>query len=119
MVTLSSTKHLEIFFCHADEDQELCTKLEKHLSFLKQFLDFTIWSKRSIISGGMQEKEVEKHLKSANLILLMVSVHLISIEENYAEMLLALKRHTTQEARVVSVLLQPVGHPQTGSSRQS
>lgn len=100
---------IKIFFCYAREDKELLDQLEKHLSPLKRLKQIMSWHDREIQAGTEWEKETEKQLSTAHIILLLISPDFFSSDYCYSvEMKKALDRQKTGKARVVPIILRPV-----------
>jgi hypothetical protein len=101
---------INIFFSYAHADEELLSKLKAHLSpFQRQGLIDRSWYDRNISAGTEWEKEIDKHLNSANIILLLVSSDFMASDYCYSvEMKRALERHDKGEARVIPVILRRI-----------
>ena len=100
---------VEIFFCYAREDEEIRKKLEKQLRASKRQGIIDIWYDREISPGAEWEREIDRHLNSAKIILLLVSPDFIDSDYCYSqEMLRAMERHERGDARVIPVILRPV-----------
>src|SRR5579864_5952422 len=100
---------VKLFFCYAREDESLLLKLKKHLKPLQHegIID-NLWYKRDIGAGAEWEKEIEKHLDTAQIILLLVSPDFMTSEYCYSkEMQRAMERHKKGEARVIPIILRP------------
>ena len=68
----------------------------------------TIWSDTNINAGTEWEEEINKHLNTADVILLLVSSDFMASEYCYSkEMKRAMERHERREARVIPILLRP------------
>jgi len=99
---------IEVFFSYAHEDEELCKKLEKHLSLLKRLGTINTWHDRNINAGSEREREIYMHLNTAQIILLLVSPDFMASDYCYSvEMKRAIERHKRGEARVIPILLRP------------
>jgi hypothetical protein len=72
-VTHQPTEAIEIFYSYAREDEELCKELEKHLSILKRQGVIAGWHDRKISPGKEWEEEIDTHLNTARIILLLIS----------------------------------------------
>ncbi len=84
-------------------------KLEKQLRALKRQGIIDVWHDREISAGTEWEREIDKHLNSAQIILLMVSPDFMDSDYCYSiEMKRAMERHERGEARVIPVILRPV-----------
>lgn len=100
---------IEIFICYAHEDELLRQGLVKQLRVLKRQCLIDIWHDRNI-SGGLEwEREVDRHLNSSQIILLLVSPDFIDSDYCYGiEMKRAMERHESGEARVIPIILRHV-----------
>ncbi len=99
---------LEVFFAYSHKDEKLRDQLERHLSQLKNEGLITGWHYRKIGAGNEWEGQVDQHLKSAPIILLLVSADFLASRYCYdVEMKRALERHETGEARVIPIILRP------------
>jgi hypothetical protein len=65
--------NIEIFLCYAHEDELLCKELVMHLGALKRQRFFDLWYDRKISAGTEFEQEIDEHLNTAQIILLLVS----------------------------------------------
>ena len=100
---------VEIFCCYAHEDELLLNKLKTHLSPLKRQGFIDVWYDRDISAGMKWEKEIDKHLNEANIILLLISPDFMDSDYCYGvEMQQALERDERGEARVIPIILRPV-----------
>ena len=99
---------IEIFCCYAREDQDLMKKLRTHLMPLQRRSLIKLWSDIDINAGDEWEEEIQKHLDTAHMILLLVSPDFMASDYCYStEMEYALQRHEKQEARVIPIILRP------------
>lgn len=99
---------MEVFFSYSHQDEGLRNELEKHLSLLKRQGVIDIWSDHRIGPGEELGGEIDQHLESADIILLLVSSDFLN--SNYCidtEMKRAMERHEHGEARVVPIILRP------------
>src|SRR2546423_8779088 len=89
---------IEIFFCYAREDEELRQDLEKHLRVLQRQGIVDVWHDRKIAPGDEWEHEIDKHLDSADIILLLISSDFMDSDYCYGvEMKRALERQQNGE----------------------
>src|SRR5260370_21075981 len=103
-----STKAIKLFYCYAHKDKRLRDELEKHLSHLKRLDLIVEWHDRDISAGTEWEYEINAHLNSASIILLLISPDFIASEYCYSiEMTRAMERHEAGEARVIPIILRP------------
>src|SRR5437588_11104297 len=100
---------LKIFFCYAREDEPLLNKMKAHLAALQRLGFIDMWHDRNISAGTEWEREINKHLNEADIILLLISPDFMVSDYCYSkEMKWAMNRHEHGEARVVPVILRPV-----------
>ncbi|MFN6565048.1 MAG: tetratricopeptide repeat protein, partial [Nostoc sp. ChiSLP01] len=99
-------KSIEVFISYHQEDEELREELEKHLATLLREKLITSWHKREIMAGQEFQDEINKHLKRAGLILLLVSPDFIASDYHWTvEVTRALEQNAAGKARVIPVLL--------------
>src|SRR5436309_328404 len=100
---------VKLFFCYAHEDEPLLNKLKSHLSPLQRQGLITVWYDRDISAGTEWNDEIDTHLRTADLILLLISPDFMASDYCYGiEMTRALERHKRREARVIPIILRPV-----------
>jgi hypothetical protein len=100
---------INIFYAYAHEDKKLLDALETHLSLLKHQRLIEGWHDCDISAGKEWKREINVHLNTAQIILLLVSPHFLASEYCYStEMQRALERHEAGETRVIPILLRPV-----------
>ncbi len=96
---------MEVFFSYAHEDEKLQAALIKHLTLLP----IESWHDRQITAGEEWRSAIDTHLKSAQIILLLISSDFLASEYcRDIELQLALQRHEKGEARVIPIILRPV-----------
>ncbi|HYU76021.1 MAG TPA: toll/interleukin-1 receptor domain-containing protein [Ktedonobacteraceae bacterium] len=114
MMVTGSTRAIKIFFSYAHEDKGRREELEKHLGALRRSGKIVTWYDRDIQAGTQWEQEIDTHLNSADLILLLISHHFIDSDYCYGiEMKRALERHRAGTARLIPVVLSPVDWEET------
>ncbi len=100
---------IEVFFSYAAEDEALCNELEKHLSVLQRQGVITLWHDRRIVPGADWLQEIDTHLNSSSIVLLLISPDFLASDYRYgAEMQRALERQRNGEVYVIPVLLRAV-----------
>ena len=100
---------IEVFYSYAHEDEELVKELRKHLSILKRQGVIRDWYDREITAGTDWKGQLDQHLNSSGVILLLVSADFLASDYCYdVEMTRALERHDQGEAHVIPVLLRKV-----------
>ncbi|QDT44775.1 hypothetical protein Pan241w_48910 [Gimesia alba] len=99
---------VEVFFSYSHKDEELRDELEIHLSTLKRQRIIEAWHDRQITSGDEFGKQIDQHLESSDIILLLVSPYFLDSDYCHEiEMKRALERHDSGEARVIPIILHP------------
>lgn len=100
---------LTVFYSYAHKDEKLRDRLEKHLSILKREGVIANWHDRRISAGREWEGAIDEHLRSAEIVLLLVSADFLASDYCYdVEMKLALERHNAGEVRVIPIILRSV-----------
>lgn len=108
-VGAEGAKPLEVFISYAHEDEGLREQLEKHLSLLRRQGFISTWNDRQISPGHEWKRELDSHIESAGLILLLISEDFLNSDYCYGvEMSRALERHREGTATVIPVALKPV-----------
>jgi hypothetical protein len=98
----------EIFYCyaHSEEDEELRVELDKQLALMKANGVIKTWSRRDILPGQQRKDQIDSHVRSAQIILILVSPDLMASEENFkTEIAVAMDRQSKGEAIVIPILL--------------
>ncbi len=76
------------------------------MSSLKRRYRLTDWRDREILPGANWEEEIDKHLVTANIVILLISPHFLASNYCYGkEMKRALERHEAGTCRVVPILV--------------
>jgi O-acetyl-ADP-ribose deacetylase (regulator of RNase III) len=100
---------VSLFISYSHKDQEFREELEKHLSILQRHGVIATWHDRQITAGTEWRGAIDDNLRSARLILLLVSPDFIASDYCYdVEVRCAMDRHDAGEARVVPVILRRV-----------
>jgi len=100
---------IEVFFSYAHEDEPLLGELIKHLSILKRLGVIRGWHDRQITAGTEWKGQIDRHLDTAGVILLLVSADFVDSDYCWdVELKRALERHDRGEARVIPVILRHV-----------
>src|SRR5437660_940055 len=64
---------IEVFCAYDEKDEELCKRLEQHLSLMMTQRLISLWYNRKVAAGEDRMKTINEHLKNARIILLLVS----------------------------------------------
>jgi serine/threonine protein kinase len=109
---------IEIFFSYSHKDALLRDGLAKRLAHLKQQGLITEWHDREIEAGRDWAYEVDTHLRTAHIILLLISPDFLASDYCYrVEMTKALERHENGEAVVIPIILRPAAWMNTPLSK--
>ncbi len=106
---MESREPVEVFFSYSHRDEQLKDELLKHLSLLRRGNVIAAWHDRKIGAGREWANEIDSHLNSARIVLLLVSADFLASDYCYdTEMKKAMERHDLGEARVIPVILRKV-----------
>ena len=98
---------IEVFLSYAREDREMAQQFKKHLSIL-QLQGLISWYDLDMTPPGVNWREdINRHLDTAQIILLLVSHHFLASNYAWEEMQRALERHQAGTARVIPIILHP------------
>jgi internalin A len=102
----ASAEPTSIFFSYSHKDEMLRDELETHLKLLQRQGVVSTWHDRKILSGSEWDREIDRHLETARIILLLISADFIASEYCWGtEVKLALERHKKREATVIPIML--------------
>ena len=100
---------VKVFYSYSHKDEVLRNELEKHLTLLQRQGVIAGWYDRRISVGTEWSGEIDGHLRTAEVILLLVSTDFMASDYCYdIEMKLAMTRHEARGARVIPIILRPV-----------
>lgn len=101
-----SSQPIEIFYSHISQDKKWQEKLEMQFAVLKQHRLVTHWHHGLIPVGAEKQQEIDKHLNTAQVFLLLVSPgFLASSYHSDVEVKRALEKYEKNEAHVIPVIL--------------
>ncbi len=104
-----TSKPVEIFFSYSHKDEPFREQLETHLSMLKRQGLIKPWHDRMITAGDEWKGQIDANLNAADIVLLLVTANFLASDYCYdIEMMRAIERHETGEARVLPIILAPV-----------
>jgi tetratricopeptide (TPR) repeat protein len=107
-VATQPTTAIEVFYSYSHKDEELRDQLENHLTMLKRKGTIEGWHDRRISAGREWEGQIDQHLNSAKIILLLVSSDFLASHYCYdVEVERAMQRHESGQARVIPIILRP------------
>lgn len=99
---------IEIFYSYVEEDKDMAEKLQKHLILLKRQGLITDWHSGKLIPDEEPSEQIQEHLETAKIILLLISQDFMFSEHiDTVEVKRAMERHKSKEAIVIPVLLRP------------
>jgi tetratricopeptide (TPR) repeat protein len=97
---------VEVFYSSAEVDVPLLEQLEHHLSVLRHEGLITTWHQRQIAAGSDWQVELDQHLNTASLILLLISPDFLASNYQYGvELQRAMQRHDANEVRVIPIVV--------------
>jgi len=99
---------IRIFLSYAHADEKYRVELDKHLKVLKRRGLIDSWNDRCLMPGDEWGTVIDDNLRSADIVLLLVSVDFINSEYCFElEMGEALARHERGECIVIPIILRP------------
>jgi hypothetical protein len=99
---------LEIFIAYSHKDEEMRDAIVESLKFIARSRKIIHWHDRKIAPGDEWQKEIDKNLSRAHIILLLISRDfLVSDYCHDIELDKAMRRHTAGEAIVVPIIARP------------
>ncbi len=106
---MASKQAVTVFYSYSHKDEALRDELDKHLSSLKHEGLIKAWHDRRITPGDEWKNKIDQNLKTAQLILLLVSSDFMFSGYCYdIEMQEAMKLHKARKARIIPIILRPV-----------
>jgi endonuclease/exonuclease/phosphatase family metal-dependent hydrolase len=100
---------LRVFYSYAHEDADSRDHIDQHLELLRRQHLVVGWHDRHIVPGTEWNEIIGEKLKSADIILLLVShAFMTSDYVNAVEIPEAMKAHESGDARVVPILLERI-----------
>ena len=95
---------LFISYSHKDEKDRM--KLEDHLKILQRLGLISTWTDRKITAGDEWKGQIDKNLKTARIILMLISSNFMASDYCYdIEMATALERHENSETTAIPIIL--------------
>src|SRR5262249_33791208 len=102
-------KSVEVSFSYSHRHEALRDQLADHLSVLRRNGVINAWHDRRITAGDEWRSQIDAHLESADIILLLVSASFLASDYCYdIEMKRALEHCNAGAARVIPIILRPV-----------
>lgn len=108
---------LKVFISYAHKDSDFKAQLNVHLKNLERTFPLEVWSDTMILSGQEWNPSIFEKLRTAHIILLLISPDFIASDFCYKEeMKEALILHDHKRSLIIPIMLRPVkeeGHPFT------
>ncbi|MDO8828041.1 DnaB-like helicase C-terminal domain-containing protein [Methylophaga sp.] len=99
---------VSVFCSYSHKDEELKNKLLNHLATLKRQKLIDEWNDRAIVPGKDWQREIDDKIRTADLVLLLVSSDFIGSNYCYEkELSIALERHDSNLSVVLPIILRP------------
>lgn len=99
---------IKLFYSYSHKDEELRNELAEHLFPLQRAGLIEVWHDRETLPGDTVDEEIAEKLRSADLVLVLVSPSFIRSEYCWdVELKNAIERHERGEARVIPGVLRP------------
>lgn len=106
MNTANPPQPVKVFYSYSHTDEGFRKELEKHLSLMRRNGMIAGWYDRDISAGTDWKDSIDKHLESAQIVLLLVSADFLASDYCYEiEMQRAMQRHAEGKARVIPIIL--------------
>ena len=97
---------VKIFVSYAHKDDTFRQDMMTHLAVFRRHPAINIWDDKGIDPGEEWDEEIRTELKSADIILLLISANFLASEYIYeVELKEALEKHDRREAVVIPVIL--------------
>jgi hypothetical protein len=97
---------VRVFFSYSHRDEDLRGELETHLAVLRHEGTIEAWHDRKVTAGNDWAGEINAHLSTADIILLLLSPDFLASPYCYdIEMVRAMERNQAGKARVIPVIL--------------
>ena len=104
----AARKGVRVFYSYAQEDEEVCTRLETHLAPLRQNGTISTWHHRMVLPGDVWDAVVQQELQTAQVVILLITADFLASEKLWKEQISpAIDRHQKGEALVIPVLVRP------------
>jgi hypothetical protein len=99
---------IDVLFSYAHKDETYKDELLTHLAGLRRQKVIAAWHDRMIGAGSEWAGQIDTHLQSARVILLLINPDFIASDYCYdVEFAEAMRRHEAKEARVIPILIRP------------
>lgn len=97
-----------VFLSYSRVDLEWLNKFNRHLASLVRTQKIKTWHDQDIEAGNEWEPEIQHHLNTADIIILLISADFMASDYCYGnELTRAIARHDAGETVVIPVILKP------------
>jgi tetratricopeptide (TPR) repeat protein len=108
VMSVTGRKALKVFCSYSHRDEEHLNDLRDSLRGLEREGLIEWWHDRKIVPGWEWEEAIDKNLKTADIILLLVSRAFMASDYVYEQEIgKAVERHERGEARVIPIIVRP------------
>ena len=97
----------KLFYSYCHEDEEFRDDLEKHLAMLGKNNLISEWYDRKILPGSEWDREIKAHLRSSDIILLLISPGFLASQSCEEEIDGSLKLSAEKGVTVIPIILKP------------
>lgn len=104
---------VSFYFDPESVESNLCGTLVRQLAPLQRNGWIDMWDERQIRPGKERDREIDSHLKTDHLLILLVSPDFLVSKTCLYQMEVALQRHARGEATVIPILVRPCFWEQT------
>lgn len=98
---------IKLFYSYTHTDEDHRDELEKHLSTLRREGKIDEWHDRKIRAGSDIDKEIDCNMKSAHIILLLLSKDFIKSDECYKEIEKAFRLKEEKSIEIIPIIVKP------------
>jgi internalin A len=99
-------KLVRLFYSYSSKDEEFRAELDTHLSLLKREGKLATWHMKRIVPGTDWDRTIDENLKSADIILLMISPDFLASDYIYdVEVKQAMAQHESGRSHVIPVFV--------------
>jgi len=100
---------VSVFLSYSHKDEALRNEFVEHLSALQRDKLITVWHDHRITGGDEWKGQIDTHLQTAQMVMLLISPGFMASDYCYdVELAVALKRRQDDGISVIPILLRPV-----------
>jgi hypothetical protein len=105
---MTNGRNYHAFVSYSHQDERYRKKLDISLAQLRRNKLISVWHDRVILPGQEWDREIDRHLEDADIVLVLASPDFLASDYAYGrEMSRALERHQFGKATVVPIILRP------------